>query len=183
MRLLIGILSILLGGSQQALPSRKADAPAKSAITAQADALPILQISGNVTTPLSLSANELKSLPRKTLKVVNPHDKQEESYEGITVQELLRRAGVPQNDKLRGVAMATYVLAEANDGYAALFSLAELDSDFQDSEVMVADTMNGVPLKEKQGPFKIVAPRDKRPARWIRMLKSLTVVNVAPRRP
>lgn len=57
---------------------------------------------------------------------------------------------------------------------------AELDSDFQDSEVIVADTMNGLPLGEKQGPFKMVAPHDKRPARWVRMLKSLTVVSVAP---
>jgi DMSO/TMAO reductase YedYZ molybdopterin-dependent catalytic subunit len=111
------------------------------------------------------------------------HEKKEETYEGVAVQELLRRAGVPQNEKLRGSAMATYVLAEAADGYRVLYSLAELDSDFQDSEVIVADTMNGSPLGEKQGPFKVVAPHDKRPARWIRMLQSLTVVAVAPPKP
>jgi hypothetical protein len=140
-------------------------------------------VAGNVVTPLSLSANELKALPRKTLKVLNPHENKEETYEGVAVQELLRRAGVPQNEKLRGSAMATYVLAEAADGYAVVYSLAELDSDFQDSEVIVADTMDGSPLGEKQGPFKIVAPHDKRPARWIRMLKSLTVVTVSPAKP
>ena len=53
----------------------------------------------------------------------------------------------------------------------------------KDSEVIVADIMNGSPLGEKQGPFKMVAPHDKRPARWIRMLKSLTVVSVAPPKP
>jgi hypothetical protein len=178
-RLLVGILSLLLVGSQQPAPPTQAG----NAASAKAGASPILRVTGNVTTPLSLSASELKSLPRKTLKVVNPHDKQEETYEGVAVQELLRRAGVPQNDKLRGSAMATYVLAEAIDGYAVLYSLPELDSDFQDSEVIVADTMNGALLGEKQGPFKMVAPHDKRPARWIRMLKSLTVVNVAPRKP
>jgi hypothetical protein len=140
-------------------------------------------VAGNVATPLSLSANELKALPRKTLKVLNPHENKEETYEGVAVQELLRRAGVPQNEKLRGSAMATYVLAEAADGYAVVYSLAELDSDFQDSEVIVADRMDGSPLGEKQGPFKIVAPHDKRPARWIRMLKSLTVVTVSPAKP
>ena len=122
-------------------------------------------------------------MPRKTLKVLNPHENKEETYEGVEVQELLRRAGVPQNEKLRGSAMATYVLAEASDGYAVLYSLAELDSDFQNSEVIVADTMNGLPLGEKQGPFKMVVPHDKRPARWIRMLTSLTVVSVAPPKP
>jgi len=79
--------------------------------------------------------------------------------------------------------MATYVLAEAADAYSVLYSLSELDSDFQDSEVIVADTMNSLPLGEKQGPFKMVAPHDKRPARWIRMLQSLTVVTVAPPKP
>lgn len=65
--------------------------------------------------------------------------------------------------------MATYVLAEAADRYRVLYSFAELDSDFQDSEVIVADTMNGLPLGEKQGPLRMVAPHDKRSARWIRV--------------
>ena len=72
--------------------------------------------------------------------------------------------------------MATYVLAEAADGYRVVFSLAELDSGILDSEVIVADTMDGAPLGEKQGPFRLVAPHEKRPARWVRMLKSITVV-------
>lgn len=148
--------------------------------TTQSDSTVVLRFAGNVVTPLSLSVSDLKALPRKTLKVLNSHENKEETHEGVAVQELLRKAGVPQNGKLRGSVMATYVLAEAADGYTVLYSLAELDSDFQDSEVIVADTMNGLPLGEKQGPLKMVAPHDKRPARWIRMLKSLTVVAVVP---
>ena len=139
-----------------------------------------LRISGDVATPLALSASDLKAMPRQNLKVVNSHDKKEEIYEGVSVRELLRRAGVPQNEKLRGVAVAMYVVAEASDGYRVVYSLAELDSDFQDSDVIVADTLNGSPLGEKQGPFKMVAPHDKRPARWIRMLRSLTVLTAPP---
>ena len=157
--------------------------PATQAPTAPSAAPAVLRVAGNVATPLTLSANDLKSLPRKTLKVLNPHENKEETYEGVPVQELLRKAGAPQNGKLRGSALATYVLAEAADGYSVLYSLAELDTDFQDSDVIVADTMDGAPLGEKQGPFKIIAPHDKRPARWIRMLKSLTVVSVAPPKP
>ena len=162
------VLAVVLTLAQQPAP------------TPQNNSSAVLRVGGSVATPLSLSANDLKTLPRMTLKVLNHHENKEETYEGVAVQELLRRAGVPQNEKLRGSAMATYVLAEAADGYSVLYSLAELDSDFQDSEVIVADTMNGSPLEEKQGPFKMVAPHDKRPARWIRMLKSLTVVTVAP---
>jgi len=142
---------------------------------AQNSAIAELRISGDVATPLTLSSSDFKSMPRQTVKVFNPHEKKEEIYEGVAVRELLRRAGIPQNDKLRGAAMTMYVVAEASDGYRVVYSLAELDSDFQDSEVMVADILNGSPLGEKQGPFKMVAPHDKRPARWIRMLRSLNV--------
>lgn len=137
-----------------------------------------MRIGGDVGTPLTLSPEELKKMPRKTLKVVNPHEKKTEVYEGVPLEELFRRAGVPQGSNMRGAAMASYVVAEASDGYRVVFSLAELDPDFLDSEVIVADTLDGAPLGAKQGPFKIVAPHEKRPARWVRMLKSLTVVKV-----
>jgi DMSO/TMAO reductase YedYZ molybdopterin-dependent catalytic subunit len=138
-----------------------------------------LTIKGDVPKTLSLTLEDLRHLPRKTLKVMNPHDKKEEVYEGVLLTELLQRAGVPPGAQLRGAAMATYVQADAADAYQVVFSLAELDSDFQDSDVIVADTMNGAPLDNKAGPFRLVAPHDKRPARWVRMLQSLTVVRVA----
>lgn len=135
-----------------------------------------LKIGGAVSTPLTLTAADLKKMPRKTLSVTNPHNKKTEVYEGVPLEELLRRAGVPQHEQLRGPAMATYVLAEAEDGYKVIFSLAELDSGILDSDVIVADTMEGAALAAKEGPFKIVAPHEKRPARWVRILKSITVV-------
>ncbi len=141
-----------------------------------AGASPALKIGGNVATPLGLSLADLKNMPRKTLKVVNPHSKKTEVYDGVPLQELFRRAGLPQGEKLRGPLMTTYVLAEASDDYRVVFSLAELDSGFLDSEVIVADTLDGAPLGSGEGPLKLVAPHDKRPARWIRMLKSLTLL-------
>jgi DMSO/TMAO reductase YedYZ molybdopterin-dependent catalytic subunit len=100
-----------------------------------------LKVSGAVSTPLTLTIADLKKMPRKTLTVVNPHDKKTEKYEGMTLEEILRKAGVPQGEALRGPAMTTYVLAEAADGYRVVFSLAELDSGIAESEVIVADTM------------------------------------------
>jgi DMSO/TMAO reductase YedYZ molybdopterin-dependent catalytic subunit len=136
-----------------------------------------LKVGGTVSTPLTLTVADLKAMPRKTLTIVNPHDKKTEKYEGVAVEEILRKAGVPQGEALRGPAMTTYVLAEAADGYRAVFSLAELDAGIVESDVIVADTMDGAPLGDKLGPFRLVAPHEKRPARWVRMLKSLTVVH------
>ena len=137
-----------------------------------------LRIGGAVSTPLVLTVADLKNMPRKKLTVVNPHNKKTETYEGVLLEDLLHKAGVTQGENLRGAAMATYVLAEAIDGYRVVFSLAELDSGILDSEVIVADTMDGAALGAKEGPFKLVAPHEKRPARWVRMLKSITVVRI-----
>lgn len=138
-----------------------------------------LRIGGEVSTPLALTVADLKKMPRKTLSVVNPHDKKTETYEGVLLEELLNRAGVAQGEKLRGALMARYVIAEAEDGYRVVFSLAELDSGILESDIIVADTLDSAPLAVKQGPFRLVAPHEKRPARWVRMLKSITVVHAA----
>jgi hypothetical protein len=138
-----------------------------------------LTITGDVEKPLSLSLEDLKHLPRTTLKVNNPHEGGEEVYEGVLLSKLLEQAGVPHGTQLRGKAMATVVVAEGADGYRAVFALAELDSDFQDSEVIVADTRNAAPMAGQLGPLRIVAPHDKRPARWVRMLQSIKVSNAA----
>ena len=137
-----------------------------------------LKISGAVGTPLTLTLEDLKKMPRKTLTVNNPHDKKTEVYEGVLVEELLRRAGVPQGEHLRGQSLAAYVVFKAEDGYRVVFSIAELDSGIVDSEVMVADTMDGGAIVGKVGPLRLVAPHEKRPARWVRMLKEITVVQV-----
>jgi DMSO/TMAO reductase YedYZ molybdopterin-dependent catalytic subunit len=137
-----------------------------------------LRIGGAVSTPLILTVADLKGMPRKKLLAVNPHNKKTEAYEGVLLEDLLKKAGAPQGENLRGAAMATYVLAEASDGYRVVFSLAELDSGILDSEVIVADTMDGAALGAKEGPFRLVAPHEKRPARWVRVLKSITVSRV-----
>jgi DMSO/TMAO reductase YedYZ molybdopterin-dependent catalytic subunit len=153
--------------------------PAQASSTEKASTGPVeLKIGGDVATPLTLSLADLKKMPRKTLSVVMPHDEKAATYEGVLVSDLLRQAGATQGEKLRGPAMATYVLMEAADGYRVIFSLAELDPAILDSNVIVADTVDGAPLTVAQGPLRIVAPNDKRPARWIRMLKSITVVKV-----
>jgi hypothetical protein len=148
--------------------------PLGAARSAQ-QAQPQLTITGPDGKTLVLSANDLQGMPQTTVRAVNTHNKRAEVYEGVALSELLRRVGMPQGENLRGRAMAWYVVAEASDGYRVIFSAAELDLSIQDSDVIVADSLDGSPLGASEGPFKIVAPHDKRPARWIRMLKSLSV--------
>jgi hypothetical protein len=145
--------------------------------TPQGIAAATLSVAGDVRTPLSITAAELKEMPRTTVDVKD-EDGRTVKYEGVLVGELLKRAGATLGSDMRGNAMTTYVLASASDGYQVLFSLAELDPAFTSSQVIVADALDGKPLFAYQGPFRIVSPKDARPARSIRMLQRLDVVRL-----
>ena len=64
------------------------------------------------------------------------------------------------------------------EGRSAVFSLAELDPAMTTNDIIVADTVDGQPLFDYQGPFRIVTPHDKRGARGVRMLQKLDVVRL-----
>ncbi len=135
-----------------------------------------LAIAGDVTQPLTLKPADLKTMPRTTVMISD--EGRQVSYEGVLVGELLKRAGAPVGRDLSGKAVATYVRASAKDGYQVVFSLAELDPGFTPNDIIVADTVDGKPLFDYQGPFRIVAPHDKRGARSIRMLQRIEVVRL-----
>lgn len=135
-----------------------------------------LAVTGSVASPLTLTAADLKTMPRTRVEVKD--ESRTLVYEGVLVGEILKRAGAPLGAELRGTAMTTYVLASATDDYHVLFSLAELDPGFTGSRIIVADTLDGKPLFDYQGPFRIVAPGDSRAARSIRMLVKLDVVRL-----
>ena len=168
------ILAILSPAANRPLIRAQADSAAPPAPAAAA-----LTVGGDVPKPLSLSLDDLKHLPRKTVRVMNEHADKDEVYEGVPLSALLKQAGAPQGGQIRGKTMATYVLAEGSDNYQVIFSIEELDADFQNSDVLVADTVDGAPLADKIGPLRLVVPQDKRPARWVRMLRSIQVLKVS----
>ena len=89
-------------------------------------------------------------------------------YSGVALTDLLALVNAPLGDSLRGRSLATYVVVEAADGYRALFSIAELDSRFTDRVVLLADRKDGLPLPATEGPYRLIVPGEKRPARWER---------------
>ena len=136
-----------------------------------------LKVTGDVRTPLALAPDDLKTMPRTRVEIKD-EDGRPVKYEGVLVGEILKRAGATLGTEMRGNAIATYVVAGASDGYQVVFSLAELDPAFTGSEIIVADTIDGKPLFAYQGPLRIVAPKDTRPARSVRMLERLEVVRL-----
>jgi DMSO/TMAO reductase YedYZ molybdopterin-dependent catalytic subunit len=145
---------------------------------AQLPAGVVLRVSGAVSQPLVLSLQDLAAMPRT--KITATEHGTTATYEGVTLTEILRKAGAPLGKDLRGKAMASYVLVTAHDGYRVVFALPELDPDFTDvsQRIILADTADGKPLSEKHGPVRIVVPQEKKGARWIRMVESIEVVKL-----
>jgi len=141
---------------------------------ASAQQTPAVTVAGAVKQTLSLTAADLAKMPRVTVTTKN--DGVEVSYEGVWLHEVLKAAGVPGGTELRGNALTIFVVAEASDGYQAIFSVAEIDPAFTDNQVLLADKADGKALFGAQGAFRLVAPKEKRGARSVRMLQKLEVV-------
>jgi len=128
------------------------------------DNAPVVKVSGEVSTPLSLSAADLSKMPRTTA-MLHDRDGKSHTYTGTPIREILTRAGVTTGPQLRRENLSKYLLVKCADGYEVLFSLAELDSSFTDRVIILSDTLDGGPLPIGKGPFRLIVPGEKKPAR------------------
>ncbi|SRR5712692_10281975 len=122
----------------------------------------------------SITAAQLAALPHVTVNVLD-RDK-DAQFEGVPLATALSMTGIQLGDSLRGPRMTELLLVEAGDGYKVVFALAEIDPAFATREIILADKRDGKPLDAKEGPLRIVAPGDKRPARWVRQVITLKLI-------
>ena len=141
----------------------------------QQDSSPaVLRAVGPDGAELRLTADEWAKLPRAAVKAVD-HGGVEVTFDGVPAGEILKLAGAPLGQQLRGQRLTLYVLAEAADGYKAVYALPEFDPEFTDGLILIADRRNGGALGPNEGPLRIVVPWEKRQARWVRQLTRLRV--------
>jgi hypothetical protein len=119
------------------------------------------------------TAATLAPLEHQTLTLYNEHAKANQTYSGVALIDLLARLGVP--DKPRGKEFRLYLVAEGSDGYQVVYSIGEVTPDVHDGSVIVADSLDGKPIGN-DGPLKLVATGEKRPARWVRNLVAVRVL-------
>ncbi|WP_128548648.1 molybdopterin-dependent oxidoreductase [Larkinella soli] len=134
----------------------------------------VLTVTGEVSRPLALQAADLKAMPH-TEVTAKEHDGRERRYSGVPLVEILRRAGTTLGSELRGANLTKYVIVKAADNYEVLFALPELDPGFTSRTVLLADAVDGAPLPEGVGPYRVIVPDEKKPARWIREVKTIEV--------
>jgi hypothetical protein len=145
-----------------------ADGPASVAPAA------VVTIGGEVATPLRLDAAALAKMPRQRVEA-SAHGVAG-TWEGVALLDVLRAAGAPIGDALRGRNLVLYVRIGATDGYQVVYALAELDPGFRDARVILADTRDGKPLDAKEGPFRIIAADERRPGRWVRNVNAIDLL-------
>ena len=126
------------------------------------------RIWGEVDSPFTLTWDEFKALPRKTVHTdihcVTRWSKLDTTWKGVAIQTILETAQVRPN--------ATHVLAHSEQGYTANLPLSVLNDD----DVMLTDTFNGEPLEPEHGyPLRLLVPRRYfwKSAKWIRGLEFL----------
>jgi hypothetical protein len=128
---------------------------------------------------ISLTPEDLAALPHKTVSVFNSHTKADEKYSGVVLADLLAKVSVPQGENVRGKVFMTAVVAEGTDNYSVIYALAEVDPSIHMGDVIVADSVEGQTLG-KDGAFKLVSTEERRPARWVRNLAEISVIEVKP---
>src|SRR5271165_6180474 len=102
--IVVGVVVGPAGGG----PESWAQAPGKTGAEGTLAGPVALKVEGEVSTPLRLNATELKQFPRQTV-VTRAHDGKESRFEGVALFDVLKKAGLPTGNELRGKAVALYL--------------------------------------------------------------------------
>ncbi len=132
-----------------------------------------LTVSGIGGATAVLSVADLAKLPQQTVKVTDHGTPA--TFEGVLLTDVLGKVDLPLGEKFHSTGASYYLVVEARDGYRAVYAWAELDSSFMDKAVYVVTKKDGKPLSDNDGPFQLLAPGEKRAARWVRQVTALKV--------
>ena len=124
-----------------------------------------------------LSRADLEALPHVKVAAAE-HPSGTVNFEGVTLKSVLEKAGLTFGESMKGKRLTNCLLVEAADGYRAVIALPELDSAFTDKQALLVFLRDGKPLGDKEGPYRIVIPEEKRMARWVRQVTMLKIVDV-----
>jgi hypothetical protein len=132
-------------------------------------AQPTLVVQGVSGKSVTLSIADLAKLPQRTVTTTDHGSPA--TFGGVLLADVLAKVDLPSGEQFHKTAASYYMLVEAKDGYRAVFAWAELDPSFMDKAVYVVTIRDGKPLSEKDGPFQLVAPGEKR----VRQVTALTI--------
>jgi hypothetical protein len=148
-----------------------ADAPPTDVVASAAASIAVAGEDGKV---VRFDQASLATLPQHSVRA-EAHGKAVECT-GANLIDVLGAVGAVSGEALRGKNLALYVRISAADGYRAVFALAELDPGFRTDVPIVTASCDGKALDAKDGPFRLVVPGEKRPARWVRQVTAIDLL-------
>lgn len=143
---------------------------------------PSFLLSGDGIQTGAVTLAALQKLSPKTT-TWSEHGK-EHTVRGVPLDAVLKARGfspgpmghdVPKANKRAGYRRA--LVANATDGFTAVFSTAEVMPEMGGTRVLVVWEEDGKPLSDEAGPFRLVVLTDKEPSRSLHQLERLDVVN------
>jgi hypothetical protein len=159
-------------------PTAQAQTPAApmDKMTAPKQAAPpstslTVTVAGKATT---FSVADLSAMPQTTVKLHNEHTKADETYSGVSLGDLLAKAGFTLEQSTHRTMLRSYLTAEGTDKYWVLYSLTEVEASQHNGDVIVATSIDGKPLGH-DGALKLISTEDKKPQRWVRNLSAITL--------
>jgi DMSO/TMAO reductase YedYZ molybdopterin-dependent catalytic subunit len=133
-----------------------------------------VKISGEVATPITLNLADMQAFKQTTV-IRKDKDGKNHTYAGVTLVDILQKAGATMGADLKGANLAKFILIEAADGYKVVFALAELDSNFTNRTIILATMMDDALLPIGDGPFRVIVQDEKKPARCIKQVTAIKV--------
>jgi hypothetical protein len=125
---------------------------------------------------VDLTAVEFAKLPQTEVEGADqagPHH-----YRGVTLHDLLRLVDAPPGERLRRPSLCLVARVKGADGLVCAFALAEFEEGFTDRTILLASHQDGAPLSADLGPWRLIAPKDTRVARWVRQTVSIEVISI-----
>lgn len=122
-------------------------------------------------TSATLTAEALADLPRAQVTVAGGSGPQ--VYEGPALAYVMRAVRLPVGMRAHGEPMKGYLVVRGADGYAAVLSAAEADKELHEDVVILADRLDGRPLPDAEGPWRLVIDDDIRPWRSVRQVVAM----------
>jgi len=149
---------------------------AAAAASAQAVASPAtVVIRGEAGQLATLTATDLDALPQAMATIA--HDGKTMTFTGARLDAVLAKVDAPLGKAMHGPALADVVLVKASDGYRVALALSDLDPGVRADPVILVDRQDGQPLG-KDGPFRLAAGGDLKPARSARSVVEIDVLRL-----
>lgn len=96
---------------------------------------------------------------------------------GVSLWSLLQAAGLRADPKVKNHLLGFIAIVRARDGYTATFGLGELSPTEGNRAVWLSFERGGASLSEKDGPVETIVPEDGRPARFVRSVERIVIVD------